>query len=78
MFDMGLEGITSRSGDVLHEAIEQTELIFIIGMWSCSSLHSTLLEPVSSFFTGVWSVTSEKGNKAALKSHYPNIIRMKK
>lgn len=76
---MGLVDITSLSRDELVEAIEQTELIFIIGMWSCSSLHRASLSPnserVSSFFTGVWRVWSEKGaTKGDLSSDYYSYI----
>lgn len=65
---VGLAVITCLSGDGLEEAIEQTELIFIMGMWSCSSLHwasmlSAKSKPVSSLFTGVWTLGSGKKNK---------------
>lgn len=77
---MGLVVITFLSGDGLEEAIERTELIFIIGMWSCSSLHRAFTfsakseRPVSSFLAGVWSVWSEKGDKGS--DYYFNITWM--
>lgn len=64
--------ITSVSGDGSGEAIEQTELIFIIGMGSSSSLHWALpLSAMSelSFFTGVWRLGSEKGKSSDYYSY---------
>lgn len=58
--------VTCNSGDGAGVAIEQTELIFIIGIWSVSSLHwlwslSATRGPMFSFFSGVCSPGS--GNK---------------
>lgn len=61
--------VTSVWGEESGEAMEHTELIFIIGMGSFSSLHwAFTLSAVSqvSFFTGVWR--SEKGK--ITNSHY--------
>lgn len=67
---MEISDVTCLSGDGLVEAIEHTELIFIIGMCSCSSLQwattlSVKSEPVSCFLAGVWREGSEKKNSCA-------------
>lgn len=66
--------MTSGSGDGPGEAIEWTELIFIMGMGSCSSLHwasRLLLESESGpcFFTGVWRGGTETWEIGPVQGH---------
>lgn len=63
---------TFLSGDVGVEAMEQTELIFMIGIGSCSSLHWTFTfsarsESVLCLLAAVWCVESEKWSKGKIK-----------
>lgn len=64
--------ITSGLGDGSGDAIEQTELILIIGIGSCSSLYwafvlSTRSEWRLCFLTCLWGKISEKENKSQFK-----------